>query len=144
MAEASTTPKIVEEITHVRTGPFAVNYQSAEFIAGVGSGELIAAPTRPNSATYITHVSMGVVKGGQGNIIYDADITLVDGGGDEMFGPVSLEANGQTTFSKDFTKPMKVTDNKALDFQGHCAESEYYQSTCWIFVEYYTGDAPIG
>ena len=142
MAETN-TPKIVEEITHVRTGPFTVNYHSDDFEDGDLNIELIAAPVRTNSATYLTHVSMGIVRNEEQSFISAAALTLVDGVGDEMFGPVQLQPGGQSTFSKDFSKPMKVTDNKALDLTGLGADTGY-QPACWIFVEYYTGDAPIG
>ena len=141
MAETN-TPTIVEEITHVRTGPFTVNYHSDDFSGGALNAELIAAPTRPNSATYITHVSMGLVRNSGQNYISDAYIMLIDGVGDEMFGPVQLQSNGQSTFSKDFSKPMKVTDNKALDITG-AGPTGTYQSACWVYVEYYTGTDPI-
>lgn len=136
------TPTIVQEITHVRTGPFTVNYHSDDFTGGALNAELIAAPTRGNSATYLTHVSMGLVSNAAQKYISDANLTLVDGVGDEMFGPVQLQANGQSTFSKDFSKPMKVTDNKALDVTGLGADTGY-QPACWVFIEYYTGDKPI-
>lgn len=139
----TTTPTIVEEITHLRTGPFTVNYHSVDFTGGVLNAELIAAPTRVDSATYITHVSMGLVRNASQKYISDANITLIDGIGDAMFGPVQLQSNGQSTFSKDFSKPMKVTDNKAVDVQGG-GPTGTYQAACWVFVEYYTGDKPIG
>jgi len=142
MAELD-TPKLVEEITHARTGPFAVNYHSDNFVGGALNAELIAAPTRTNSATYITHVTMGITIPTSTNYIADAELMLIDGIGDEMFGPVLLQSNGQSTFSKDFTKPMKVTDNKAVDISGSNAGAGSYQPACWVYVEYYTGDNPI-
>jgi hypothetical protein len=138
---ATTTPKIVEEITHVRTGPFAVNYSSGDFIAGSLNAELIAAPTRTNSATYVTHVTMGIVADSSG-IVVDARLTLVDGVGTDMFGPVQFVDSGTTVFSKDFTKPMKVTDNKSLDVSGSAVNGAY-QAAAWVYVEYYTGDNPL-
>jgi len=142
MAEKD-TPVLVEEITHVRTGPFAVNYHSDDFNLGVLNVEIIAAPTRTNSATYITHVSMGIILNEANDYIQDAELTILDGTGDEMFGPVLLQSDGQSTFSKDFTKPMKVTNNKAVDVYGYNPLAGNYQPACWVYVEYYTGDAPL-
>ena len=138
---ATSTPKIVEEITHVRTGPWAVNYSSGDFIAGSLNAELKAAPTRPNSATYITHVTMGIVAD-TSDIVIDANLTLIDGSGDTLFGPVQLIDSGQTVFSKDFKYPMKVTDNKALDVQGSAINGSY-QAAAFIYIEGYTGDGPL-
>ena len=139
MADTS-APKIIEEITHARTGPFAVNYYSDDFVAGGLAAELIAAPSRTNSATYLTHISMGMVMNAAG-WTYDCNIKLIDGAGVTVFGPVQFETSGQTTFSKDFTKPLKVTDNKALDIQGISRSG--YEPACWVYAEYYTGDEPI-
>jgi len=138
---ASTTPTIVDEITHVRTGPFAVNYYSADFIAGSLAAEIIPAPTRDNSAIYLTHVTMGIVAN-TSDITIDAHLTLLDGNGESVFGPVQFQANGQTTLSKDFTKPLKITNKKALDISG-AGENGAYQAACFVFVEYYTGDSPL-
>ena len=137
------TPKIVEEITHVRTGPWAVNYLSSDF--ATLNYELQAAPTRTNSATYITHVTMGLVETASQGYVIDCKLRLFDGVGDTVFGPIQLNADGQTTFSKDFTKPLKITDNKALDLLGTSVrKGTGYYTACFVFIEGYTGDAPIG
>ena len=141
MAETD-TPVIVDEITHVRTGPWAVNYRSDAFDGGSLNVELKAAPTRPNSATYLTHVSMGVFPGTSHETFANCRLLLIDGVGDEVFGPVPFQENGQVTFSKDFTKPLKITDNKALDLTG-VGYAYGYQPACWVFIEGYTGDKPI-
>ena len=136
------TPEIVNAITHVRTGPWAVNYHSDDFVAGSLNVELKAAPAAPGAATYITHVSMGMVAEKDFDWTYDCSLTLVDGGGSEMFGPVQFESSGQTTFSKDFEYPMKVTDNKALDITGSSRSG--YEPACWVYIEGWTGTKPIG
>lgn len=141
MAETN-TPKIVEEITHVRTGPWAVNFLSSDFAHL--NHELKAAPTRPNSATYLTHVTMGLVETASQGYVIDCKLLLNDGIGEEVFGPIQLTARGQSTFSKDFTKPLKITDNKALDLTGTSAgKGSGYYTACFVFIEGYTGDAPI-
>ena len=136
---ATTTPTIVQEITHVRTGPWAVNYLSSDF--STLNIELKAAPTRTNSATYITHVTMGIVAD-DSDIIVDANLTLIDGAGSAVFGPIQLQSNGQAVFSKDFKYPMKITDNKALDISGSAVNGAY-QSAAFVFIEGFTGDNPI-
>lgn len=138
---AISTPTEVKEITHVRTGPWAVNYSSGNFTAGSLAAELKAAPAS-NGATYITHVTMGIVAD-TSDIIVDANITLIDGSGDTLFGPIQLESNGQSMFSKDFKRPVKVTDNKALDVQG-AAVNGAYQAAVFVYIEGFTGYKPIG
>jgi len=138
---ATTTPKIVEEITHSRTGPFAINYHSPDFTAGSLNAELIAAPTRSGSATYLTHVTMGIVRNAANDILVDARISIVDGGGSVSFGPVQLTGE-YTTFSKDFSKPLKITDKKAVDVLGSAVNGSY-QAACFVYAEYYTGDNPL-
>ncbi len=136
------TPKIVDEITHVRTGPWAVNYLSSDF-ANLNY-ELQAAPTRPRSATYITHVTMGLVETASQGYVIDCKLWLIDGIGDTAFGPVQLTARGQSTFSKDFSKPLKITDNKALDLSGTSAgKGSGYYTAAFVFIEGYTADDPI-
>lgn len=140
MAETA-TPTIVQEITHVRTGPWAVNYYSDNFTAGTLNVELKAAPTRANSATYLTHVTMGIVENTQ-KVLVDAHLILVDGVGSEVFGPVQFCDSGTTIFSKDFKYPLKITDEKALDLTGVCAATGY-QAACFVYIEGFTGDKPI-
>ena len=106
--------------------------------------ELQAAPTRPNSATYITHVTMGVVETASQGYVIDCKLRLFDGVGATVFGPVQFNADGQTTFSKDFTKPLKITDNKALDLLGTSAGKGLgYYTACFVFIEGFTADDPI-
>jgi len=141
MAETLTTPKVVDEITHVRTGPWAVNYTSGTWIGTGLAAELKAAPTRTNSAIYLTHVSMGVLKG-TSDYVSPIQLSIADGNGENVFGPVHLAPTGTTTFSKDFSKPLKITDNKALDVSGS-GGSGSYKAACFVYVEGYTGDGPL-
>lgn len=140
----TTTPTITGDGTMPieRSAPWAVNYHSADFTTGTLAAELKTAPTRDNSALYLTHVTMGVVESTQ-NVMVDASITLIDGVGTSAFGPVQFQANGQTTFSKDFKYPLKITDKKALDVSGECIGSGY-QAACFVFIEGFTGDKPLG
>jgi len=141
----TTTPTITGDGTYPieRSAPWAVNYYSAEFVAGSLNVELKAAPTRSNSATYITHVTMGIVASTINKVLVDASLTLVDGAGSEVFGPVQFCDSGTTVFSKDFSKPLKITDEKALDLTGVCPTTGY-QSACFVFIEGFTGDKPLG
>ena len=123
--------------------PWAKNY-TGTLVGGVLAAELVAAPTRANSATYITHVTMGITR----NPVFinhtpDAKITLIDGVGDCIFGPIQFEENGQTFMSKDFTKPLKITDKKAVDFLAGGAVAGY-QAAIVIYIEGFTGDKPLG
>lgn len=136
------TPKIVENITHVRTGPWAVNYWSGDF--RTLNAELKAAPTRTNSATYITHVTLGIVETASQGYLIDCNLRLIDGIGATVFGPIQLTSNGQTAFSKDFTKPLKITDNKALDIYGISQnKGAGYYTAAFVYIEGYTADDPI-
>jgi len=140
MAERD-TPKVVNEITHVRTGPWAVNYHSGDFKNL--NYELKAAPTGSNTATYLTHVTMGLVGDSMWGYLIDTKLTLIDGIGDEVFGPIQLQAQGTGLFSKDFRYPLKITDNKALDLSGVNDKGGYYTS-CFVFIEGFTAQDPIG
>jgi len=122
---------------------WALNY-SDTFVAHALNVELKAAPTRDNSALYITHVTMGIIR----NPVFtnhtpDGRLTLVDGAGINIFGPIQFEENGQTNMSKDFKHPMKVTDKKALDLTG-AGKGSGYQASCMVYVEGFTGDKPHG
>lgn len=133
--------------------PWAVNFHSADVtVAGV-SQELKAAPARAGSALSVTHVTMGIVgnaKAGEGYLI-DNKITLEDGDGTVLFGPIQMQAEdenggiGGCVFSKDWPKdaPLKLTDNKALN--GAIArEAGTYNTAALIYVEGFTGDKPLG
>jgi len=123
--------------------PWAKNY-TGTLVGGALAAELVAAPTRDNSATYITHVTMGITR----NPVFtshspDAKISLIDGVGECVFGPIQFEENGQTFMSKDFTKPLKITDKKAVDFLAGGAVAGY-QAAIVIYIEGFTGDKPLG
>lgn len=126
-----------------RTAPWAVNYSSDAFKDL--NVELKAAPARSNSATYLTHVTMGIIKTyapNPGLYLIDTKLTLIDGAGDTAFGPIQLQAQGSGLFSKDFNPPLKITNNKALDLDG--ATGSNYYSSCFVYIEGFTGDKPLG
>jgi len=126
-----------------RTGRWAVNYHSADFIAGSHAGELKAAPSGSGRALYLTHVTIGIVASATYKAVIDANITLLDGSGATLFGPVQFQADGQTIFSKDFKYPLKAADEKAIDVSGVC-QTGSYQAACFVYAEGFTGDKPLG
>ena len=120
---------------------WALNSPDNVLIGGAANVELKAAPTRDGSALYVTHVTMGMAK--NTNRILDVKLTLVDGAGSNVLGPMQLQENGQSTYSKDFKHPMKLTDKKALDLTAAGAAAGY-QAACFVYVEGFTGDSPLG
>lgn len=68
----------------------------------------------------------------------DIAITLEDGDGADLFGPIQMQ-DGGSPFTKDWPKdsPLKVTDNKALSVYASAA------SAFTIYGEYFIGQAPI-
>jgi len=143
---AITTPKMTGEAERPierDDNRWAVNY-SDTFVAHGLAAELKAAPTREGSAIYLTHITMGITR----NPIFtnhtpDAYLTLVDGAGIEVFGPMQFEEGGQTLMSKDFEHPLKITDKKALDIDG-TGKGSGYQASCFVYIEGFTGDKPLG
>jgi hypothetical protein len=144
MAVETTTPTITGDGTYPIeiSAPWAVNHHSSNFSSGILNDELKAAPTRDGSALYLTHVTMGIVEN-TSRVLVDANLDLLDGNGESVFGPVQFVTDGTTVFSKDFSKPLKITDKKALDVSGRCATTGY-QAACWVYVEGFTGDKPLG
>ena len=136
-----TRPALTGKNVIEKEAPFAVNYISGNFIGGSLAAELKAAPTRDNSAIYITHVTMSIAKGT--STIEDAALTLLGGDGVTLFGPIQLQSNGNGLFSKDFENPIKVADKKALDVSG-TGPGGAYQAAAFVFIEGFIGDKPLG
>ena len=124
-----------------RSAPWAVCYHSAPFTAGSLAAELKAAPTRDGSALYITHITMGVALG-TADVLVDCSLTVYDGASPVVWGPIRFGGYNNTVHGKDFSKPLKITDKKALDISGICQDTGY-QAACFVFVEGFTGDKPI-
>lgn len=122
-----------------KSAPFAVNFHSANFSGGGANlnQELKAAPGA-GKATYITHVTMGVVGDSVNDYVIDCKLTLVDGAPATVFGPIQLQAQGDGLFSKDWEDPLKITDNKALDLTGVGAAGSY-ATACLVYIEGFTG-----
>ncbi len=126
-----------------KTGPFAVNFHSNNFGGAIGNlnQELKTSPGT-GKATYVTHVTMGVVGDSTNDYVVDCRLTLVDGSGDTAFGPIQFQAQGGGFMSKDFNPPLKITDNKALDLTGVGPVPGYY-TACFVYIEGFTGQKPI-
>jgi len=126
-----------------KSEPWAVNFHSANFSGGGANlnQELKAAPGA-DKATYVTHVTMGLVGDSVNDYMIDCRLTLVDAAGTNNFGPIQLQAQGEGLFSKDFDPPFKITDNKALDLTGVGAAGSY-ASACFVYIEGFTGQKPI-
>jgi len=141
---AIVTPILVGDGTHPIevNAPWAVNFHSADFAAGGLDEELKAAPTRAGSALYLTHVTMGLVDSADHGYLIDNKISLVDGIGTTAFGPIGLQVQSGL-FQKDFDPPLKITDNKALNCVGVYAGGGY-NTACFVYVEGFTGDKPLG
>jgi len=142
---AITTPVIVDNgLTPIaKSEPWAINYHSADFGGGGANlnTEMKAAPGT-DKATYITHVTMGLVGDSVNDYLIDCKLSLVDGAGTNTFGPIQLQAQGNGLFSKDFDLPWKITDNKALDLSGVGAAGSY-ATACFVYIEGFTGQKPI-
>lgn len=126
------------------SAPWAVNFFSGDFGAGGIDQELKAAPTRDGSALYLTHVTMCAVNETTYNYVIDAKVSLVDGVGETAFGPIQLQEKGGSIFQKDWPEdaPLKITDKKALSCVAVYGGGSY-DSAILVYVEGFTGDAPI-
>ncbi len=125
-----------------RYAPWAVNYHSADL--GVATSQELKATPGTGKALYVTHVTMGIVDNALQGYLIDNKITLKDGDGTVLFGPIQMQQQGGGVFSKDWPKdaPLKLTDNKALN--GTVARSAgSYNTAALIYVEGFTAAAPI-
>ena len=109
----------------VRLAPWAVNSGSLS-----ATTTLKAAPGA-GQALYLTAV---VISGAKS----DVGVTLQDGDGTVLLGPVEMQADGGSLFTKRFRHPIKLVDNKAL-----VAASDSEQDSFVVFVEGFTGQSPI-
>ncbi len=82
------------------------------------------------SAIYVTHVTIS-------GRLTDVAVSLRDGDGTVLFGPIQMQADGGGNFTKDWKHPLKLTDNKSLTVFG--TNSQVFT----IYGEYFIGQAPI-
>lgn len=126
-----------------RYAPWAVNFHSDDLTAAGVTQELKATPGA-GKALYVTHVTMGIVDSAAQGYLIDNKITLKDGDGAVLFGPIQMQQQGGGVFSKDWPEdaPLKLTDNKALN--GAVARTAgSYNTAALIYVEGFTATAPI-
>jgi hypothetical protein len=81
-------------------------------------------------AIYVTHVTMS-------GRTTDVAISLRDGDGTVLFGPIQMQENGGGNFTKDWKHPLKLTDNKSLTV--FATNSQAFT----LYGEYFIGQAPI-
>ena len=101
---AITTPTLVNELPTARSGPYAFNNDEDDADVAV---ECVATPGA-GKAIYLTHVTIA-------GSTTDVAVTLQDGDGTVLFGPIQCQADGGSILTKDWKYPLKLTDNKALD-----------------------------
>jgi hypothetical protein len=137
-----TTPVLAGDGIHpvAVIAPWAVNYHTADL--GVATTTELKATPGAGKAIYLTHVTMCIVESATYGYLIDNKITLKDGDGTVLFGPIQLQAQGSGIFKKDFTKPLKLTDSKSLT----CAIARSaggYNTAALVYVEGFTGQKPI-
>ncbi len=125
-----------------RYAPWAVNYHTADL--GVATTTELKATPGAGKAHYVTHVTMGIVDNAAQGYLIDNKITLKDGDGTVLFGPIQMQAQGGGVFKKDWPRnaPLKLTDNKALN-SAVARGAGSYNTAALIYVEGFTASAPI-
>ena len=101
---AITTPTLVNELPIARSGPFSFNNDEDDADVAV---ECVAAPGA-GKAIYLASVTIA-------GRTTDVAVTVQDGDGTVLFGPIQCQADGGSILTKDWKYPLKVIDNKALD-----------------------------
>jgi len=143
---AIVTPVLAGRGTHpiaVDRSRWAANFHSADLTAAGVTQELKATPGA-GKALYLTHVTMGIVDSAAQGYLIDNYITLKDGDGTVLFGPIQMQQQGKGLFSRDWPEdaPLKLTDSKALTCKvGRAAGS--YNTAAFVYVEGFTGQSPI-
>jgi hypothetical protein len=90
---------------------------------------LLKAAPGAGKALYITAIAMS-------GRTADVAITLQDEDGTVLIGPLQMQGDGGSLFTKDFPNPIKLIDNKAL----YVFATNTVDFT--VFVEGFTGQAP--
>ena len=141
---AIVTPVLAGKGTHpiaVDRNRWAANFHSADLTAAGVTQELHATPGA-GKALYLTHVTMSIVDSATWGYLIDNYVTLKDGDGTVLFGPIQLQQQGKGLFSRDWDVPLKVTDSKSLTCKvGRAAGS--YNTAALVYVEGFTGQSPI-
>lgn len=125
---AITTPTLAGPgLYPINVGPM-LSFNNDEDDADVAV-ECVATPGA-GKAIYITHVTIS----GRTN---DVAVSLRDGDGTVLFGPIQMQADGGGNFTKDWKHPLKLTDNKSLTV--FATNSQAFT----LYGEYFIGQAPI-
>lgn len=125
-----------------RTAPWAVNNHTADFYSTGLTDELKAAPGA-RKATYLEHLTLSLNGNSVNGWLEPAHVSLVDGAGITVFGPIQLQIIGEGNFTKDWNPPLKIADNKALKYSAVGTGTVNYKSSVLIYVEGFTAAAPI-
>lgn len=109
-----------------RSGPLAFNNDEND----AGAAQQCVAAPGAGKAIYLTHITMS-------GRTTDVAITLEDGDGTDLFGPIQMQDAGGGNFSKDWKHPLKLVDNKALKVIA--TDDQAFT----VYGEYFIGQAPI-
>lgn len=108
--DAISTPTIVDEIPHRGRFLWAINGNEADAQTAI---EIKAAPGT-GKALYITSVLITCDDD-------DADPVLQDEDDNLLFGPFYAKVAGPIVIAKEFSKPIKLVTNKALEVKAAAA-----------------------
>ena len=125
-----TTPTLIGagQMPVARTGPLSFNNDEDD---ASGTAQQCVATPGAGKAIYLTSVTYS-------GITADIAITLRDAvAGTVLFVPIQMQADGGGLFTKDWSNPLKLTDNKALFVYASAA------SAFTIYGEYFIGQSPI-
>lgn len=109
-----------------RSAPLCFNNDEDDADVAV---QCVAAPGA-GKALYLTHITMS-------GRTTDVAISLRDGDGTVLFGPIQMQADGGGNFTKDWKHPLKLTDNKSLTV--FATDGQAFT----LYGEYFIGQAPI-
>ena len=123
---AITTPTLIGngQMPIARTGPLAINdVQEGDATTAV---QIIASPGAGKSL-FLTSVTIS-------GRTSDQNVTVLDEDGTVLFGPIAIQEDGETSITKDWKSPLKITSDKDLDVKAS-ANSDFT-----IYVEYFIGE----
>ena len=108
--DAISTPTIVEDIPFNNRVRFAINGNEADASTAIA----IKAAPGAGKAIYVTAVLITCDDD-------DADPVLQDEDGNLLFGPFYAKVAGPIVIAKEFSKPIKLVSNKALEVKTAAA-----------------------
>lgn len=110
--DAISTPTIVEEIPYGSRTFWAINGNEADASTAI---EIKAAPGA-GKALFITSVLITCDDDDAAPVLQDEDDNL-------LFGPFYAKAAGPIVIAKEFSKPIRLVTNKALELKAAAAGS---------------------